>query len=54
MNKLELMKMANEVRKGALTGVFHAKAGWQKGGKNPAHSEECRSGRRSPWSMKRR
>ena len=27
MNKLELMKMANEVRKGALTGVFHAKAG---------------------------
>ena len=27
MNKLELMKMANEVLKGALTGVFHAKAG---------------------------
>ena len=27
MNKLELMKMANEVRKDALTGVFHAKAG---------------------------
>ena len=27
MNKLELMKMANEVRKAALTGVFHAKAG---------------------------
>ena len=27
MNKLELMKMANEVRKGVLTGVFNAKAG---------------------------
>ena len=27
MNKLELMKMANEVRKGAVTGVFHAKSG---------------------------
>ena len=27
MNKLELMKMANKVRKDALTGVFHAKAG---------------------------
>ena len=27
MNKLELMKVANEVRKGILTGVFHAKAG---------------------------
>ena len=27
MNKLELMKIANEVRKGVLTGTFHAKAG---------------------------
>ena len=27
MNKLELMKVANEVRKGILTGVFNAKAG---------------------------
>ena len=27
MNKLELMKVANEVRKGVLTGTFHAKAG---------------------------
>lgn len=27
MNKLELMKMANEVRKGAITGVYHAKSG---------------------------
>ena len=27
MNKLELMKMANEVRKGAVTAVFHAKSG---------------------------
>ncbi|HBA64206.1 MAG TPA: transketolase [Lachnospiraceae bacterium] len=27
MNKSELMKIANEVRKGALTGVFHAKSG---------------------------
>ena len=27
MNKLELMKAANEVRKGVLTGTFHAKAG---------------------------
>ena len=27
MNKLELMKIANEVRKGILTGTFHAKAG---------------------------
>ena len=27
------------------------KCGWQKGGKNPSHDEECRSGRRSAWSM---
>lgn len=27
------------------------KCGWQKGGKNPSYDEECRSGRRSPWSM---
>ena len=27
MNKLELMKIANEVRKGVLTGTYHAKAG---------------------------
>ena len=27
MNKLELMKMANEVRKGVITGTFHAKSG---------------------------
>ena len=27
MNKLELMKMANEIRKSAVTGVFHAKSG---------------------------
>ena len=27
MNKLELMKIANEVRKGAITGTFHAKSG---------------------------
>ena len=27
MNKLELQKMANEVRKGILTGVHAAKAG---------------------------
>jgi len=27
VNKLELMKIANEVRKGILTGTFHAKAG---------------------------
>lgn len=27
MNKSELMKIANEVRKGAVTGVFHAKSG---------------------------
>ena len=27
MNKLELMKAANEVRKGVLTGTYHAKAG---------------------------
>ena len=27
MNKLELMKMANEVRKGVITGTYHAKAG---------------------------
>ena len=27
MNKLELMKMANEVRKGIVTSVYHAKAG---------------------------
>ena len=27
MNKLELMKVANEVRKGAVTAVFHAKSG---------------------------
>ena len=27
MNKLELMKVANEVRKGVLTSTFHAKAG---------------------------
>lgn len=27
MNKLELMKTANEVRKGAVTAVFHAKSG---------------------------
>ena len=24
MNKLELMKMANEIRKGAVTAVYHA------------------------------
>ena len=27
MNKLELMKLANEVRKGAITGTYHAKSG---------------------------
>ena len=27
MNKLELMKMANEIRKGAVTAVYHAKSG---------------------------
>ena len=27
MNKLELMKIANEVRKGIITGTFHAKSG---------------------------
>ena len=27
MNKSELLKIANEVRKGAVTGVFHAKSG---------------------------
>ena len=27
MNKLELMKTANEVRKGVITGTYHAKAG---------------------------
>ena len=27
MNKLELMKHANEVRKGIITGTFHAKSG---------------------------
>ena len=27
MNKLELMKMANEVRKGVITGTYHAKSG---------------------------
>ena len=27
MNKPELMKAANEIRKGAVTGVFHAKSG---------------------------
>ena len=27
------------------------RCGWQKGKENPSHSEECRSGRRSPWSM---
>ena len=27
MNKLELMKIANEVRKGVITGTYHAKAG---------------------------
>lgn len=27
MNKLELMKVANEVRKGAVTAVYHAKSG---------------------------
>ncbi|MBQ8559517.1 MAG: transketolase [Tyzzerella sp.] len=27
MNKLELMKMANEVRKGVIVGTYHAKAG---------------------------
>ena len=27
MNKLELMKYANEVRKGVITGTYHAKAG---------------------------
>ena len=27
MNKLELMKIANEVRKGVITGTFHAKSG---------------------------
>ncbi len=27
MNKLELMKMANEVRKGVVTAVYHAKSG---------------------------
>lgn len=27
MNKLELMKVANEVRKGAITAVYHAKSG---------------------------
>lgn len=29
MNKLELQKMANEVRKGIVTGVHAAKAGHQ-------------------------
>ena len=27
------------------------RCGWQKGKENPSHSEECRNGRRSPWSM---
>lgn len=27
------------------------RCGWQKGKENPSHGEECRSGRRSPWSM---
>ena len=27
MNKLELMKTANEVRKGVITGTYHAKSG---------------------------
>ena len=27
------------------------KCGWQKGEKNPAHDEECITGRRSAWSM---
>ena len=27
MNKLELMKIANEIRKGAVTAVYHAKSG---------------------------
>ena len=27
MNKLELMKVANEVRKGAVTAVYNAKSG---------------------------
>ncbi len=27
MNKLELMKIANEVRKGSITGTYHAKSG---------------------------
>ena len=27
MNKLELMKIANEVRKGAVTAVYNAKSG---------------------------
>ena len=27
VNKLELMKIANEVRKGSITGTYHAKSG---------------------------
>ena len=27
------------------------RCGWQKDGKNPSHNDECRSGRKSAWSM---
>ena len=47
MTETEHKRKSESTRKSALEG----KSGWQKGGKNPAHSEECRSGRRSPWSM---
>ena len=53
LTKYDLISEAEHKRKSESTrkSALEGKTGWQKGGKNPAHSEECRSGRRSPWSM---
>ena len=55
MTNLELQKMANEVRKGIITGVHAAKAGHPGGSLSAAdifRSEERRVGKecRSRWS----
>lgn len=52
ITKYELMtenmhKIASERVKKA---VAEGKCGWKKGGKNPSHDKECKSGRRSPFS----
>ena len=47
LTKQQHEKLSNNIKEAARLG----KCSWQKGGKNPAYDEECRAGRRSPWSM---